>query len=181
LGAKGSLASRAPTNRKRGRFTISAGSATIAGIRAAIAATFPLETIRFIRGTDRNTIQLHHETLGDRCEHYDDMKRKKGKWIKLSLLLAAAVNFVAFTIFVWRSPTARIDPGPALNAARAQVDRLSAITPEKDALNSHIVAATRTSQALVRSYTRLEVGLFVFEIANIGIFGALFLAIVFSR
>jgi hypothetical protein len=51
-----------------------------AEIRAAIAATFPLETIRFIRVKDHNTIQLHHEELGDRCLHYDDMRRKKGKW-----------------------------------------------------------------------------------------------------
>lgn len=64
---------------------------------------------------------------------------------------------------------------------RAQVDRLSAITPEKDALRSHIVGATHTSQTLVRFYTRLEAGLFFFEVANIMVFGALFLAIVFTK
>jgi len=51
-----------------------------ADIRAAIAATTPLSPIRFIRVKDHNTIQLHHEELGDRCLHYDDMRRKKGKW-----------------------------------------------------------------------------------------------------
>lgn len=53
---------------------------SIADIRAAIDATLPLATIRFIRVKDHNTIQLHHEELGDRCLHYDDMRRKKGKW-----------------------------------------------------------------------------------------------------
>lgn len=51
-------------------------------IRAAITvseAFFP-QTVRFIRIKDHNTIQLHHEALGDRCLHYDDMRRKKGKW-----------------------------------------------------------------------------------------------------
>ncbi|MEY2494614.1 MAG: hypothetical protein QOJ45_1106 [Verrucomicrobiota bacterium] len=51
-----------------------------ADIRAAMGATTPLSTIRFIRVKDHNTIQLHHEELGDRCLHYDDMRRKKGKW-----------------------------------------------------------------------------------------------------
>ena len=53
-----------------------------ADIRAAIAVSedFLPQTIRFIRIVDHNTIQLHHETFGDRCLHYDDMRRKKGKW-----------------------------------------------------------------------------------------------------
>jgi hypothetical protein len=51
-------------------------------IRAAIAVSeeFLPQTIRFIRVKDHNTIQLHHEDLRDRCLHYDDMKRKNGKW-----------------------------------------------------------------------------------------------------
>jgi hypothetical protein len=51
-----------------------------ADIRAAIAANGYPGPIHFIRVKDRNTIQLHHETLGDRCEHYDDMRRKRGGW-----------------------------------------------------------------------------------------------------
>ena len=106
-------------------------------------------------------------------------------WIKLSLFFAAAANFVACIIFVWPLATARIDPGPALNAARAQVDRISAVTPElqlrKEASTAHIIGATHTSQTLVRFYTRLEIGFFLFELANIVIFGALFLALVFTK
>jgi hypothetical protein len=57
------------------------GAVTRADIDAAIAATFPLENISFIRVVDRSTIELHHEPRGERCEHYDDMKRKKGRWV----------------------------------------------------------------------------------------------------
>lgn len=49
-------------------------------IRAAIAAAHSLERIRFIHVVDHNRIQLHHESQGDRCEHYDDVRRKRGEW-----------------------------------------------------------------------------------------------------
>jgi hypothetical protein len=54
-----------------------------ADVHAAVAEDQKLlgEPISFIRIVDRDTIQLHHEQLGDRCEHYCDMRRKKGKWI----------------------------------------------------------------------------------------------------
>ena len=51
-----------------------------ADIRAAIAAHDYPGPIHFIRVKDHNTIQLHHEELGDHCLHYDDMRRKRGTW-----------------------------------------------------------------------------------------------------
>ena len=66
-----------------------------ADIRAAIAATTPLSPIRFIRVEDHNTIQLHHEQLGDRCLHYDDMRRKKGKWTyKVTVVVVKDCGYV---------------------------------------------------------------------------------------
>jgi hypothetical protein len=71
------------------------GAVSQADIRAAIAATFPLENIRFIRVADHNTIQLHHEAFGDRCLHYDDMRRKKGKWTyKVTVVVVKDCGYV---------------------------------------------------------------------------------------
>jgi hypothetical protein len=65
-------------------------------IRAAVAAhNYPLGPIRFIRVKDRNAIQLHHGPLGDRCEHYDDMRRKKGKWTyKVTVVVVEGCDYV---------------------------------------------------------------------------------------
>ena len=54
---------------------------TRADIDAAIAAPLLPQNIRFIRIVDHRTIQLHHESPGDRCLHFDDIRRKKGKWV----------------------------------------------------------------------------------------------------
>ena len=66
-----------------------------ADIRAAIDASLPLARIRFIRVKDHNTIQLHHEELGDRCLHYDDMRRRKGKWTcKVTVVVVKDCGYV---------------------------------------------------------------------------------------
>jgi hypothetical protein len=66
-----------------------------ADIRAAIAAHEYPGPIHFIRVKDHNTMQLHHGTLGDRCQHYDDMRRKKGKWIyKVTVVVVEGCGYV---------------------------------------------------------------------------------------
>ena len=52
-----------------------------ADLRAAITDDHLLDRVSFIRVVNRDNLQLHHESRGDRCEHYDDMRRKKGKWV----------------------------------------------------------------------------------------------------
>ncbi len=102
------------------------------------------------------------------------------KWIKLSLFLVTAINFVAFGVVFVKAPTVKTDPGPFLAAARTQVDQMPDRMPEKGALRSLLRGANDVSRLLVRYYARLEVAFFVFEVANILAFGVLFLALMYT-